>query len=147
MKKIFFSMSFLLFTVTAFSQGEKILKHSRDFYLKKSKNQKTIANVFAITGGISLLTSLVIPKGEMLPPSFCFWNCYEYKNQEVKATFGGISILCLITSIPLYLASSKNKRKAGRATTINFNNQRILFPQQGSFVFKTQPSLTLKIHL
>ena len=141
-------MAFLLFAVTAFSQEQKNPNHSSDFYLKKSKNQKTAANIFAITGGVGILTALVIPKGEKLPDRGCLFFCVEeYKNSSIKSNLGGFGFLCLIPSIPLYLASSKNKRKAGKSTTINFNNQRILLPQQGSFVFKTQPSLTLKIGL
>ena len=45
-------------------------------------------------------------------------------------------------SIPFFISSAKNAR---RAAAISFNNQKILFPQQNTFVLKTQPTVTLKI--
>jgi len=146
MKKIIFSLTLFLFVLDLFSQDSTNFKHSRDHYLKKSKNQKTVANVFLAGGAACILTSLLIPKGEELAPSGFIYD-RQYKNENIKSTFGGIGFLFILTSIPIYLASSKNKHKAMRATTINFNNQKIYFLKQNSYVFKMQPSFTLKIGL
>ena len=44
-------------------------------------------------------------------------------------------------SIPFFISSAKNKR---RAAAISFNNQKILFPLQRFLVLKTQRAVTLK---
>ena len=49
-----------------------------------------------------------------------------------------------VCSIPLFVYTRRNARKA---STINFNNQKVLFPQQNTLVLKTHPTLTLKIEL
>jgi hypothetical protein len=147
MKKIVFSLTLLLFVFSLFSQAPANPKHSRDHYLKKSKIEKTEAWILLGGGAVCVLTGLLIPKGKQFQDSgFNFWGP-SYKNDNIKGTFEGIGILFMLTSIKFFLGSSRNQRKANRATTINFNNQRILFPQKNTFVLRTQPSLTLKIGL
>jgi hypothetical protein len=51
----------------------------------------------------------------------------------------------MLGSIPFFIASGKNKRKA--ATTLGFDNQNLLFPLKGAFVSKRQSAVTLKIGL
>ncbi len=145
MKKIIFSLSLFLIASDLFSQESKP-KHFSDQYLKKSKNQKTVANVFLVGGAACILTCLLIPKGEEVRPTGFIYD-RQYKNENIKNTFGGIGLFSILTSIPIYLASFKNKHRARKATTIKFNNQGILIPEQTRFVIKMQPALTLKIGL
>ncbi len=108
---------------------------------KKSKSQKKTANILLAGGAIFTLTAFLIPRGE---PTGGF--ILGYNNDGIKAVFGTVGFLSMLGSIPWYIVSSKNKRKAN-AATISFNNQKVLFPQQNTFVLKTQPALTLKIKL
>jgi hypothetical protein len=156
MKKIIIFTMLLIIANATFSQQTKpspaltkqdYPKHSRDHYLKKSKTEKTEAWILLGGGATCIIISFLIPKGEPLVYSGFNFFGPTYKNDNIKGTFGGIGFLSMLTSIKFFIGSSRNKRKAGRATTINFNNQRILFPQQSNFVFKTLPSLTLKISL
>ena len=73
----------------------------------------------------------------------------KYMNQEdnidgggeVAMTIGGFSCLA---SIPLFILASKNRKKARRMV---INNQRISQIQNSSLVFRSIPSLTLKLQL
>ncbi len=109
----------------------------------KSKNQKKAANILLAGGAVCILTAFLIPKGEEIN-NFSFLT--QYKNDGIRALFGLTGITSMLGSIPFYIVSANSKRKAN-AATLSFNNQRVLFPQRGTFVSKTQPTLTLKIGL
>ncbi len=138
MKKIAFFLTLLLFVLNLFSQVPTNPKHSRDHYLRKSKNQKKVATILLAGGAASILTGALISRGE---PGFVF-----DENDGIKMTFVGIGTLSMLASIPFYIASSKNKRRAN-AATLSFNNQKVIFLQQNTFVLKMQPALTLKLRL
>ncbi len=140
MKKIIALTLLLAFAAASFGQ-QSVQKQSstQDDYLKKSKTQKTIATILLVGGAASLLTGRLIPKGEF-EGGFIFTS--SYKNDGIKSTLGGIGSLSMLASIPFYIASSKNKRRAN-AATFSFNNQKVIFPKQNTLVLKTQPTLTL----
>jgi uncharacterized protein YxeA len=137
MKRIILSLILLLFVLNLFSQPQTNSNYSRDHYLVKSKNQKKVATILLAGGAASILTGALIPKGE----SEGGFNPF-YKNDGIKFTFVGIGTLSMLASIPFYIASSKNKRRAN-AAKLSFNNQKVIFIQQNTFVLKTQPTLTL----
>lgn len=56
----------------------------------------------------------------------------------------GVGVLSMLGSIPLFIASAKNKR---RAMSVSFKNEMIPQLQGGSFVNQSAPSLSLKIGL
>lgn len=67
-------------------------------------------------------------------------------NGDGEILFGEIfavsGIVITLSSIPYFISSGKNKRKAA---TVSFNNQKIVLPQIGGFIVKTQPAITLEI--
>jgi hypothetical protein len=65
-------------------------------------------------------------------------------NSTVADVLGYTGLAIVVASIPLYISSSKNKRKA---MSITFKNQLIPQIQKESFVNVPVPSLTLKISL
>ena len=56
----------------------------------------------------------------------------------------GIGAVCIAGSIPFFIASAKNKR---RAMSVSFKNETIPQLQKSSFANRSVPSLTLKISL
>ena len=134
MKKIILSLTLLLFLVKSFSQTPALTK---DEYLQKSKNQKTTAWVLLAGGTTMAVVGAIIggkdDPGTLYGPSF---------NTGMWLFVPGV--VADLVSIPFFISSAKNR---GRAETISFNNQKILFPQQHTFVLKTQPTLILKIGL
>lgn len=138
MKKIIFFLTLLQFVLKSFSQTTA---PSKDYYLKKSKTQKTVGWVMLGGGVVMTTTGLIIASNQINEDPFE----YTFGNKGTGSaivTDAGIGIS--LGSIPFFISSAKNARKAA---TISFNNQKILFPQQNSFVSKTQPTLTLKIIL
>ena len=134
MKKIFFCLTLLLLTVKSFSQTPAL---SKEDYLKKSKTQKTVGWVM-LGGGVAMTTIgyVIINQQVNDDPLNAITTGQGY---VVLMIAGAASAL---GSIPFFISSAKNAR---RAAAISFNNQKILFPQQNTFVLKTQPTVTLKI--
>ncbi len=138
MKKIVFVLTLLLFAVKSFSQTPSSSLLSKDYFLQKSKNQKTIAWVLlgsglgiAATGGIVQLIHENKRAGGFDLDFTGAWI----------AIAGGVVGL---SSIPFFISSAKN---AGEAVAISFHYQRMLFQQQNTLVLTRQPALTIKIKL
>ena len=134
MKKIFFCLTLLLLTVKSFSQTPAL---SKEDYLKKSKTQKTVGWVM-LGGGVAMTTiGYVIINQQVNDDPL---NAITTGQGYVVLMIAGAATA--LGSIPFFIRSAKNAR---RAAAISFNNQKILFPQQNTFVLKTQPTVTLKI--
>ena len=134
MKKIFFCLKLLLLTVKSFSQTPAL---SKEDYLKKSKTQKTVGWVM-LGGGVAMTTiGYVIINQQVNDDPL---NAITTGQGYVVLMIAGAATA--LGSIPFFISSAKNAR---RAAAISFNNQKILFPQQNTFVLKTQPTVTLKI--
>ena len=127
-------MTLLLLTVKSFSQTPAL---SKEDYLKKSKTQKTVGWVM-LGGGVAMTTiGYVIINQQVNDDPL---NAITTGQGYVVLMIAGAATA--LGSIPFFISSAKNAR---RAAAISFNNQKILFPQQNTFVLKTQPTVTLKI--
>jgi hypothetical protein len=96
-----------------------------------------------------VLAAFVIPRGEKITVTTgSIWGIplesSYYKNENVKGTFGGIGILVMLSSIPIYLASHHSKKKAMR---LSFKNETVPQLQESSFVNRPVPSFALRISL
>ena len=130
MKKIILFSSLLLLSAVTFSQQTTTaVPMTKTDYLKKSKTQKVQAFVFLGAGATTLA---IISKGNT-------------SLNSVGALLVVGSVLTL-GSIPLFIASAKNKRKAMNASAY-FKMEEAQQFQGSSFITKTVPSLTLKINL
>lgn len=109
-------------------------------YMKKSKNQKKVAWIMLGGGATFVLTGILIPHGEIVREDF--WNTYE--NDGIKSTFVVTGFLSMIGSIPFFIASGKNKK---RAASISFINERAPQLVKSNFAYRPVPSLTFKIIL
>lgn len=139
MKKIILSLTLLQFVLTSFSQPPTLTK---DYYFKKSKNQYTAGWVF-LGGGVAM-TTIGIILGSNHTSNYGTLGSPNFDIVPASAVLGIAGIGAALVSIPFFISSSKNARKAA---TISFNNQNILMLQQNSFVSKMQPTITLKISL
>ena len=156
MKKIIFCSLLLVLTITTFSQQNiPSPTLTKQEYIKKSKSQKTAAWVL-LGGGFTIstigaLTSL--PKAGkdigyaiLIIPNALTGNLQpEPQNNYTAQTIlliGGLT--SMLSSIPLFIASGKNKTKA---MSLSFKNEPSLQLQKSSFVYRYIPSLTLKFQL
>ena len=105
-------------------------------YLVKSKNQKTAAWVL-LGGGVALIgTGFLVGDGKEA----------SFDDAATGAVLAGIGVLSTIGSIPLFIASGKNKRSAMKTTAfIKMEDTRMIKNQ--SFVQTSYPSIALRIKL
>lgn len=117
-------------------------------YLKKSKNQKK-AGAILLAGGVGLIIiAVIIPRGELVYDGICIGGfCSDkYKNDGIKSAFfiaGGLSAL---VSIPFFIASSKNKKKA-KAASVFINMERAPVLLAAVIGNQSFPTLGIKINL
>ena len=136
MKKIIIYAMLLFVTASSFSQQLNPIQLTRQDYLKKSKNQKTAAWVL-LGGGIALMgTGILIGSG----------NEVSFDNAETSVIIAGIGVLSTIASIPLFIASGRNKRKAMNASTY-FKIEKTQTIQQTGISFHPLPAISIKINL
>ena len=107
----------------------------KDFYLQKSKDQRSAAWVM-LGGGIVLSVVGVIGASATL-----------FDQGNSADTYGVLALVGVglgLGSIPVFISSGHNYRKAA---TLSFRNQHIYIPRQNSYVFKSQPALSVVIPL
>ena len=153
MKKIFFFSILLIMSVSSFCQQTKTSAAlTKQDYLQKSKIQKKAAWILLGGGATLLLTGIIIPKGEPTVTNTTTYVLFfsvtepvtEYKNDGIKRIIGVTGVLSMLGSIHFFIASGKNNR---RAMSVSFKNETAPQIQKSSFVYRSVPSLTLKINL
>ena len=110
---------------------------TREYYLQKSHNQKTAAWVMLGTGLAATIVGMVGVAS----------NYHIYEESSSGDAYGVVALIgtgLALGSIPLFIASGRNYR---HAATLSFKNQHLYIPQQGSYVMKSQPALSLVIPL
>lgn len=101
--------------MTLQSSSQEIVK-DKNYYQVKSKRQKSAALALLIGGGVAIGTGLLI--GNSSESSF--------DDAATGAIIGGLGVLAMIGSVPLFLASGKNKRKAGLMVKLSTSPQYFL---------------------
>ena len=136
MKKIIFCAMLLGFNTCLFSQEAtpKQTLNNKDYQVK-SKNQKTAAWVL-LGGGVVLIGT-----------GFLVGNRNESSFSEAAtgAIIGGIGVLSAIGSIPLFIASGRNKRKAMNVSAYFEIHQNGAASQKG-LIYRSSPALAMKIN-
>lgn len=141
MKKIMIYAMLLVVSATSFSQSitpEQTL--TREDYLKKSKKQKTAAWILA-GGGMGLMVAAAATGAKAYANTLALQGNSGVNTSTTLFVIGGITTL---SSIPLFIASGRNKRKG---MSLSFKNETAPQIQKNSFVYRSFPSLTLKISL
>ena len=105
-------------------------------YLQKSKKQKTTAWVLLGGGAACILLADLIGNGQSS----------TFSDASTGVIIAGAGVLCMLGSIPEFLAAGKNKRKANAASTF-FKIERIHVIQQHSLVQHPYPAISVKIGL
>ncbi len=132
-------LSFLLFSIAITSLSQQTAPSqpsTREAYLAKSKNQKSGARVLLIGGGALLATSIVI--GVSGDPTFDALG--------TLAVVGAIGGVAALASIPLFIASGKNYRRA-QAAKAYFKIERAPVLQPTGVSTHGYPSIALKVNL
>lgn len=130
MKKVTICTMLLIFSASSFCQQNQPSKPlTSEEYIKKSKTQKIVGFVFLGVGAITLIS---VSGGNT-----------DLNSLGALVVVGGLSTLA---SIPLFIASGRNKRKAKNAS-ISFNFEKIQFIQQSQLRFHSVPAISIKLNL
>ena len=133
MKKMIVYLLLLAFICPTYAQTKN--QHDpliQEGYLKKSKNQKKAA--WGLLGGGALIFTV----GSAL----AFQNPLSSNSSDAVMPVFGLGMA--VGSIPLFISSGKNKR---RAATLGLQTQPLLLPQQRGMGFSHPPALTVRIGL
>ena len=98
-------------------------------YLQKSKKQKKRAVILLVVGAGLVVTSVVIPNGELTYDGICIgaYCSDKYKNDGIRAAFAVSGVASMLGSIPFFIASGKNKKRAARGSVfINMEKTPVL---------------------
>jgi hypothetical protein len=130
----------LCFSISLFSQQTTPTVNTD--YLKKSKNQKTTAGIL-LGGG----TAFVLIGLALFPKNYSLFGGNS-SSTESQAGVSAVMILAgggsMLASIPFFIASSKNKKKA---MSMSLKNQLVPVLQGDGFANRVIPSLIVKINL
>jgi len=132
---------FMLVAITSFGQGPANATRNQDYYLNKSKNQKTVAWVM-LGGGVAVATVGILLVNNAINDDGP--GVLSGSSGTAESIVALVGIGSTLGSIPLFISSARNARKAARITISNY---KILFPLQNDFAFQYVPTLSLKIPL
>jgi len=147
MKKILLFTMLLILSASSFGQQTNPSPGlTKQDYLLKSKRQKKVASIMLGGGAVLVLTSFIIPRGEQTGTTnmYGIFPVPDYKNDGIKAALGLTGVASMLGSIPFFIASGKNKRKAMH---LSFKNEMAPQIQKSGFAYRPVPSLTIKISL
>ena len=128
-----------LFSVmTILAQGRT---ETKEYYLNKSKTQKTIGYVLVGTGAALIISGVIVGDGETNndPNELDFGP-----NFDVGLWLVGGGIATAAASVPFFIGANKNARNAA---TIGLSHQTIKIPHGIGRVTVVQPAISLKITL
>ncbi len=148
MKKIVLLLLLLAVLFTGFSQPvTKVTPMLKSDYLKKSKNQKTAAWILLGGGAAFTVTGYIIGLNSAVSS---FGNIITTGRPGKTFTAGTILFFtgtaAMLSSIPLFIASAKNKRRSMAATAF-FKMETAPVILRSSFVQQSYPAISVKINL
>jgi len=143
MKKIIFPLLLLLFVTHIFSQAPTSLTHSKDYYLKKNKNQKTIGWIL-LGGGFGMVIITGATYKVQFTGSVGGLPLQDNQNNNFSNILIATGIGAMAGSIPFFISAHNNKVKAA---SVAISNQNIFLPQRNGIVLQAQPTISLKIPL
>lgn len=153
MKKIILYTLLLALPAVAFCQSipnkAPVLKVD---YLQKSKKQKTAAWIL-LGGGFALsTTSILIATPKAADDYGYFYGGLFFDEPVPQNNYTAETVLlvagtvAMLSSIPLFIASKKNNRKAMNMSA-NIKMEKATMIQKQSFVQNSYPAIALKIRL
>jgi len=148
MKKIILIAMTLIFSASTFGQQVNPSPGlTKDYYLQKSKKKKKTGTILLAGGAALVLTGVLIPKGDEKGTSYTLYGLVpytDYQNDGIKAALGLTGVAAMLGSIPFFISSGKNKR---RAMSLSAKNEMTRQLQGTSFAYQVVPSLNFKLCL
>src|SRR5215203_5465977 len=134
MTKIIAFFIVIVLSVSSYAQQTNTQVAMKGNFIEKSKNQKKVAFIMLGAGAVLVGTALIIPRGDYEGTEIDGLGgvTEKYSNDGVKAACGITGVLSMLGSIPLFLASSRNKK---RGMDISFKNETAPQLYNNSYVY------------
>jgi len=89
---------------------------------------------------------MLIGGGALIGAGFLIGDRKEssFDDAATGAIMGGVGVLLMIGSVPVFIASSKNKRKA---LSLSFKNVPIPQIKNSSMVYQSMPAVSIQLNL
>ena len=130
MKKLLLIFVLALISFAGYSQTEK-QDFSKEHYLQKSKNQRTVGWVLLGGGAAVGIAGLIVATDDI-------WDEPDGPGTELALFIAGAT--SSLASIPFFISAGSNSRKAA---SLSMESQRYIIP--GKEFSGMQPALSLKI--
>ncbi len=147
MKKIILSILVLTITFQSFGQpGTPTDQYSSDYFKMKSKKQRTAAWLMAGGGAVLCGTGLAIMSASALDEVAAWFEDSHDSNYGTGSALLVTGTLCMLGSVPLFIAAGKNRKKALAVSSF-------IKPEERPYVYqrsikRTQfPAIGIKINL
>ena len=135
---------FLSFTAKTLCQHTNAPAFSKEYYLQKSKNQRTAAWVLLGGGTAMLITGSVIA-ANAVANDLTFVETLGTQGSpssgEAAGAFAIVGLTADLVSIPLFISASSNKHRAKVAIA----NQTVYLPPNTAFAVRATPALKITI--
>ena len=138
MKNVTTILLLLIIAASTFCQQTITPSLTKEDYMQKSKHQKTAA--WILLGGGLLCTGIGSIRFQPNDP----WGGENDQPTTGSTIFLVTGLAAIATSIPFFIASGKNKK---RAAAVSFKNEPIPLIYKNSMAYGSIPSLNLKIKL
>lgn len=89
-------------------------------YLQKSRNQQKAAWILLGSGAGLITTAFLFPRGRLIRDGICIgaYCSTKYKNDDLKSAVLITGTASSLASIPFFIISSKNKKRAAALTMV-----------------------------
>jgi len=146
MKQTIICAMLFLVALSSFSQPTNTQPSLTQDYIKKSKNQKKTGNILLFGGLSVMVTSFLIPEGELVHEgiNLGIYDTSENKNDGIKAAFLLTGFIATVSSIPLFIWSGKNRRKAA---SLSFKNESTVQMHNQNLVYTSIPAINIKYRI
>src|SRR5947208_10675345 len=142
MKKAINCLVLLIVVLATFGQqNNPSLNLPKQDYLQKSKHQKTAAWIMLGGGAILFSVGSILSAHDVVD---VFTGQPQNANPVLDDVLAATGAAAMLGSIPLFIASSKNKKKA---VSLSLKNELIPKIFKISLVYHNIPSVTLKVAL
>lgn len=121
----------VLLSTQAFTQASRSNEYRREYYLQKSKRQKSTAFGLLIGGTVGVTAGLLIGDG----------HNSSFSDAVYGALLAGAGGICVLASIPVFISSENNKRKA--TLIVQTNPIRYPLPNRGNHQVQVGLSIAL----
>ena len=146
MKSILFLMLLLAFTFFSAGQSPASPEKVQTGYLKKSKSQKTVAWVLLGGGGLLATAGLMVGMNQAVDDISNLFAGEQQKSSNTGPVLFYTGLAAMAGSIPFFIASSKNKKKAANlSASFKIENRSVL--QKNSIIRSGYPALAVTFGL